>query len=1194
MAVLNSFRSAKGAEYRHGERKSCLKGTRGTVLNGIELWATDFGRSPVYWLNGLAGTGKSTIAKTIADRLFSGGQLGASFFCSRDFEDRSNLTLIFPTLAIQLARKYEEFRSSLVPLIQRDPEIASESLYSQMDKLIVQPLSESDISTVIVIDALDECKDEESASAILSVLGRLASKIPKVKFFLTGRPEPRISKGFRLPLLAKITDRFVLHEVEPDQVDSDIRLFFKNGFSELGRDLDGLDDWPTEKDLDQLCEQAAGLFVYAEATVKFVNNDKWDHRERLNNLLRSQKIGGREGKTLDSLYMSILQGAFGDDDAEDQAKIRSVLGTIVLAVNPLSPSAIATLLRVDAKNVHRLLSSVNSLLILHENVDHPVRPFHKSFPDFVTDPTRCTDERFHISPPDHHLQLLIGCLDLMNQTLRQNMCKLPDGVANSDVSDLKERIEKYIDPFLRYACMSWHVHLVDVHMTPAHAPTIAPTLHRLLETKFLFWLEVLSVLGAARNAVEALQVAADWLEVCRVSTLMSHPIYSVRIQESPTLDLVNDCFRFVTGYFEIIDASSPHIYHSALVVAPEKSIVRKLYGTYAHPFTRIVRGATMSWDTNTAATIRPSGISLVVWSSCNRFIAIAWSGWTRIDVLDSATLQRLRTHQPALVLATIDKTIVFSPDSRILSISRYSDQWLHVDSWDLQTGGVVSVIKWEGQGVSVVGNPSIAYSASGKVVGVLCRYDDNANTANTADVFIFDVATGTHIHSHSLNNVIPLSNDIWTHGEALRFATVNATTITIWEVGFTSGTTPTEIETLPTPENFGPTVSPYTINDYRTVRTLLLPSPCRLALAIEDRVLVWDVRNSKCLLDHTGTRPNPEMSFSSDGRFFACSATESEAYLWKESPTGYTLHEIIVSSGSYSDPLLSPNGESIVVSDNSTIRLWRMNTFTAPPSSTLTQAPQYAGNFLLDFSPNGTFVVVATGDDVVTVLDLVSGVPQLTIDTGMDVHGVRVVGNTVVVMGAQKVIAWDLPTGDCVPDARVSLEESAWRTDLSGQQLDHILGATISSDFRYVAFSTIIDHPERLPFHLHIYSASTGECLGYGKTAGSTLWFLPNGCDVWCSGGGREAEVWRADDERKVLELQGTVDIEQPPVGYPWTSSRGCRVTDDWWILGPDGKRLLMLPPPWQSDKLHRVWKGQLLALLHSGLSEPIIFEVEL
>ena len=485
-------------------------------MNTIELWSRDPTKSPIYWLNGLAGTGKSTIAKTVAERLFADGKLGASFFCSRDFEDRRNLQLIFPTLAIQLARRYTEFRSLLCLLIRSDPDVAYESLYNQMKKLIVQPLHESGISIVIVIDALDECEDEESASAILSVLGRLVSEIPKVKFFLTGRPEPRISEGFRLPLLAKMTDVFLLHKVEPHRVDSDIRLFFKTSFSELAGRRDGLDDWPTGEQLDRLCKRAAGLFVYAAATVKFIDTNKRDPRKQLDLLLQSQKIGVHEGKSLDLLYTSILREAFGDDKPEDDAKIRSVLGAVVLATNPLSPSTIAALLGFDAKDVLLLLSSVNSLLILHD-ANHPVRPFHKSFPDFVTDPTRCTNPRFHIPPPDHHSKLLIGCLELLTRTLEKNMCKLPNAVANSDVSDLKERTERYICPALRYACMSWHTHLVDVDTIPAHASAITSTLHQFLETKFMFWLEVLSVLSAARNAVEALQVTTDWLKVCQVS-----------------------------------------------------------------------------------------------------------------------------------------------------------------------------------------------------------------------------------------------------------------------------------------------------------------------------------------------------------------------------------------------------------------------------------------------------------------------------------------------------------------------------------------------------------------------------------------------------------------------------------------------------------------------------------------------------
>jgi len=476
----------------------------------------------------LAGTGKSTIAQTVAERLFADGQLGASFFCSRDFEDRSNLHSIFPTLAVQLARKYTEFRLVFVPLARSDPEIAYESLYNQMEKLIVQPLVESSISTMIVIDALDECKDEESTSAILSVLGQFVSKIPKVKIFVTGRPEPRVQKGFRLPLLEKATDVFILHEVKSSQVDRDIRLFFRHRFSELVGHQCGSDGWPTEEQLDLLCERAAGLFVYAVATVKFVDHKNNSPKRQLDRLLGSPESSAFEGKTrftanttLDCLYMSILQEAFGNGYPEDDPKVRSILGAVVLATNPLSPSAIAALLGFDVEEVSPILSSAHSLLILHKDNDYPVRPFHKSFPDFIVDPARCANPRFRVYPPDQHTELLIGCLGLMNQGLESNICKLPDGVMNSEVDDLKERTKQYIHRALEYTCRSWHKHLVDT--TPAHRLDITSALHRFLEGKYLFWLEVLSILGAAREAVNALEAAARWLDVRRVSSLVFPP-----------------------------------------------------------------------------------------------------------------------------------------------------------------------------------------------------------------------------------------------------------------------------------------------------------------------------------------------------------------------------------------------------------------------------------------------------------------------------------------------------------------------------------------------------------------------------------------------------------------------------------------------------------------------------------------------
>ena len=396
-----------------------------------------------------------------------------------------------------------------MPLIQSKPAIAYESLHDQLKRLIIYPLRESSISTVIIIDALDECEGKESASAILSVLGQLVSEIPKVKFFLTSHPEPGIFGGFQPPLSAEIKDSYVLQKIKPDQVNSDIWQFFKISLELVGHQS-GLDNWPAEGQLDQLSRQAAGLFVNAAVMVKFVDNNRRGPREQLNTLLQLPMIG--DHGILDPLYMLILQGVFGTNKPEHDDKTHSILGAIVLALNPLSPATIATLLGFNTEDVLPSLSLVNPLLVL-QGINHPVQLFHKSFLDFITDSTRCTNQRFHIPPPDHHLELLVGCLDFMNLALKKNMYKLPDSVTNSDVNDLKERTEKYIDPALRYACTSWHIHLSNTYTTPICAPTITPTLRQFLGTKFLFWLEVLSVLGSVRSAVEALQVAVNWLGV---------------------------------------------------------------------------------------------------------------------------------------------------------------------------------------------------------------------------------------------------------------------------------------------------------------------------------------------------------------------------------------------------------------------------------------------------------------------------------------------------------------------------------------------------------------------------------------------------------------------------------------------------------------------------------------------------------
>ena len=690
--------------------------------------------------------------------------------------------------------------------------------------------------------------------------------------------------------------------------------------------------------------------------------------------------------------------------------------------------------------------------------------------------------------------------------------------------------------------------------------------------------------------------------------------YLDRIQESPTLDLVRDCLRFVAGYFEVISASSAHIYHSALVLAPQESIVRQIYESHSRPFTRVIRGAPTSWDPNNAAASRPSQIQQAVWSPCSRFVAIAWGDIPTIDVLDSVTLQRLQSFRPLPSVSMWAGVLIFSPDGRILTYHGipWEDHELCVSSWDLQTGGLVSTIGFQGP---VPGYhrcwvvPSIAHSTSEGIVGVFHLASEVPGDTDTINIFICDVTSGTYTRSLSVGNGIPLSRiilayeHIWTYGESFRFATADAATVTIWEVGFTLDATCMEVETLRTPVGF---VDDDAVQSARRTfpDPLLTHAPgdmILLACSNRERILVWDVRNSKCLLDCEDARPSrwTNMSFSSDGRFFVYTARPATTYIWKVSPTGYVLHGILPFSGGLHNPLLSPNGESIVTLVGLTIRLWRTREITTPPSGSLTGGPQNNKDFLLDFSPDETLAAAALQNGkTVTVLNLESGVPQLTIDVGMEVYGLRVIGNTVVVVGGRKVISWNLPAGDCVPDARVDREDSARTVNLSLFFTNEVLGATISSDFRYAAVLMVSG---KSPSPLRIYSASTGELLQTltpsSCTNEDTPWLTPDGSHVWCVATNGEANVLEVGKRGGSEDRELVVNIEHPPEGYPWVSpwvsSRGYRVMNDWWILGLDGKRLLMLPPPWQSYPVRRVWKGKFLALLHGGLSEPVILEME-
>ena len=624
-------------------------------------------------------------------------------------------------------------------------------------------------------------------------------------------------------------------------------------------------------------------------------------------------------------------------------------------------------------------------------------------------------------------------------------------------------------------------------------------------------------------------------------------------QESPTLDLANDCFRFVTGFFEMISTSAPHIYHSALLLSPPTSVVQRLYGLQANPLARVIQGVPTSWDPSIANKRFPSDIEAATWSQCSKFIAIAIYSSCEVVVLDAVTLGQLHTMHPKNQ-RIVWKKLLFSPDGHLLTGCSWDYDC--IASWDLQTGGPISDFNIETKCLSMT------YSGCGTMLGVLSQ----GYTITT-----YNILSGTQISSHSVPESV--HDTIWTCDEYIQFATVRLRSIDIWEVNFTSGHTPIQSSSLPTPDNFS-------FNNL-----MLLPALSLFFFTRGGRILVWDAQHHKFLLDSVDIEYPRSMAFSPDGNFFLCETTCLEFHLWKKSTDGYLPHQTLVFSDAYPNLLVSPNEGSIISLGGPRLEL-RHITLSPTSSPTMSiEASQSAKSSLLEFSPDGSLVAVTHQlGNTVTVLDLRSGNPQLVIDTGTRIFGMRITESRIIVVGDGKIIAWELPTKDNVLNAHQNIDNGVWTTTFERPIPAINPHASISPDLNHIFFKDI---------RLYLFSMDTGRFLVAAESDGWIPGFSPDGHEAWCATIDGEVDQWSIvkNDGSNTTELSCLVRGEEPLSGFPWHSSCGYEVTDDGWILSPSGKQLLWLPHQWQSWKVARNWSGKFLAV--GGLSEVVILELD-
>lgn len=173
--ILSKLPVVQGAPFdSHAHEPRCHPLTRVKILGEIKKWAQEPGGQRIYWLCGMAGTGKSTICRTVAHHLTSLNIVTASFFFKKGDNDRDKSSALFTTIVKQLVEHLpKEMASHVKKALKDNPSIGDKMLSKQFEKLILEPLKScKSLPSVIVVmlDALDECEDQASAAKIIELL----------------------------------------------------------------------------------------------------------------------------------------------------------------------------------------------------------------------------------------------------------------------------------------------------------------------------------------------------------------------------------------------------------------------------------------------------------------------------------------------------------------------------------------------------------------------------------------------------------------------------------------------------------------------------------------------------------------------------------------------------------------------------------------------------------------------------------------------------------------------------------------------------------------------------------------------------------------------------------------------------------------------------------------------------------------
>lgn len=527
--TLQRLPYTESAGYRHTvhiEKSRFLSGTRKELFRDIEMWlasSTDERHNSFFVLMGEAGTGKSTVAYEIAKRLDKKRLLAGSFFFARDVPALNNAQSFFTTIASQLARYHESFFMRVVDGAYTFLEQGvHQQMEYQLEQLISNPLDGLRIEQppIIVVDAVDECAENELGYAsqgaeMLRLLIRAVREhsLP-FRVILTTRPDFGILEIFENLEFGEVGGMHQLHK--SDAVHADIALYLQERFKDISFKNQIMEERPNV--INELTHRAEGLFIYAATIISLLRNcGPPSNALRILVALLSDETQYNPPhlSRLDKLYLTVMWTAFADiQDVDGRATIQPILGLIPTLRDRLPLKHVASLIELPLQDIRFILRHIRSVVSLgsEDDDDGVIIPLHASFPQFLTDDTRCIDQEYFVNSSEHHNRLAIACFKLLvdEEILHRNICDLEDPMLHkSQIPDLTGRLARAIPPHVLYACLHWADHLIRGQ--PYNDTLIL--FDTFCSTRLLVWLEVISYVDGLDNAALQLQNARRWYRV---------------------------------------------------------------------------------------------------------------------------------------------------------------------------------------------------------------------------------------------------------------------------------------------------------------------------------------------------------------------------------------------------------------------------------------------------------------------------------------------------------------------------------------------------------------------------------------------------------------------------------------------------------------------------------------------------------